>query len=61
MSPLIMVVEDEADLALMLRYNLEAKGYQVKVASDGDQAVDMIRDMVPDLILLDWKIGRAHV
>jgi len=56
MSPLIMVVEDEADLALMLRYNLEAKGYQVKVAGDGDEAADMIRDLVPDLILLDWML-----
>ncbi len=56
MSPLIMVVEDEADLALMLRYNLEAKGYQVKVAGDGEEAADMIRDLVPDLILLDWML-----
>jgi len=56
MSPLIMVVEDEADLALMLRYNLLAKDYQVKVAVDGDEASDMIRDLVPDLILLDWML-----
>jgi len=56
MPPLIMVVEDEADVALMLRYNLEAKNYQVKVASDGDEASDMIRDLVPDLILLDWML-----
>lgn len=56
MSPMIMVVEDEADLALMLRYNLEAKDYQVTVASDGDEASEMIRDLVPDLILLDWML-----
>ncbi len=56
MSPLIMVVEDEADVALMLRYNLEARGYQVNVAEDGDEASQMIRDTVPDLVLLDWML-----
>ncbi len=56
MSPLIMVVEDEADVALMLGYNLEAAGYQVKMAEDGDEASHMMRDMVPDLVLLDWML-----
>jgi len=55
-SPLIMVVEDEADVALMLRYNLEAGGYQVKMAEDGDEAAQIIRETVPDLVLLDWML-----
>jgi two-component system, OmpR family, phosphate regulon response regulator PhoB len=56
MSPTILIVEDEADLALMLRYNLEAEGFRIQTASSGDEAVDAMRDGVPDLILLDWML-----
>lgn len=56
MTATIMVVEDEADLNLMLRYNLEAEGFKVVAAASGDEAVDAIRDTRPDLILLDWML-----
>jgi two-component system phosphate regulon response regulator PhoB len=56
MSPTILIVEDEADLALMLRYNLEAEGFRVHAAASGDEAVEIMRDGVPDLILLDWML-----
>ena len=56
MSPSILIVEDEADLALMLRYNLEAEGFRVTAAASGDEAVEAIQQGVPDLILLDWML-----
>jgi two-component system phosphate regulon response regulator PhoB len=56
MSPTILIVEDEADVALMLRYNLDAEGYQVLSAATGDEAVERMREGVPDLILLDWML-----
>jgi two-component system phosphate regulon response regulator PhoB len=56
MSPTILIVEDEADLALMLRYNLEAEGFKVNAAASGDEAVETMRDSLPDLILLDWML-----
>lgn len=56
MAPKILIVEDEADLALMLRYNLEAEGFQVSAASSGDEAVEAMHEGVPDLILLDWML-----
>lgn len=56
MSPHILIVEDEADLALMLRYNLEAEGYKVSSAESGDEAALIMREEVPDLILLDWML-----
>ena len=52
----ILVVEDEEALSLLLRYNLEAEGYQVDVASRGDDADLMVREQTPDLILLDWML-----
>ena len=56
MSATILIVEDEADLAVLLRYNLEAEGFRVATATSGDEAVERIRDGVPDLILLDWML-----
>jgi two-component system phosphate regulon response regulator PhoB len=52
----ILVVEDEADLAIMLRYNLEAEGYRVLTAESGDEAVALMLEGIPDLILLDWML-----
>jgi two-component system phosphate regulon response regulator PhoB len=56
MSATILIVEDEADLAVLLRYNLEAEGFRVATAASGNEAVERIRDGVPDLILLDWML-----
>src|SRR5690606_37599548 len=56
MAPRILIVEDEADLALMLRYNLEAEGFDVTAASSGDEAVEAMLQGLPDLILLDWML-----
>jgi two-component system, OmpR family, phosphate regulon response regulator PhoB len=56
MAATILVVEDEADLALLMRYNLEAGGYRVIVAPDGEEAAERLREGVPDLILLDWML-----
>jgi two-component system phosphate regulon response regulator PhoB len=52
----ILVVEDEADLTLLLRYNLEAEGFRVDIAQSGDEATELLRDRLPDLILLDWML-----
>ena len=52
----ILIVEDEDDVAILLRYNLEAEGFRVATAASGDEAVERIRDGVPDLILLDWML-----
>ena len=49
----ILVVDDEPPIQRMLRRNLIASGYEVHVASEGDQAIEMIRLLQPDLILLD--------
>jgi two-component system phosphate regulon response regulator PhoB len=56
MPATILVVEDEADLTLMMRYNLEAEGFRVAVAHEGEEATALIREALPDLILLDWML-----
>ena len=56
MSARILVVEDEEPLGLLLRYNLEAEGYRVQVATRGDDAELKLREEAPDLVLLDWML-----
>ncbi|MDE2582425.1 MAG: phosphate regulon transcriptional regulator PhoB [Rhodospirillales bacterium] len=54
--PLVLVVEDEAALATMLRYNLEKQGFRVEEAADGQEALTRIAESQPDLVLLDWML-----
>ena len=52
----ILVVEDDAALASVLEYNLAREGYDVEVSADGDDALLRLREVPPDLVLLDWMI-----
>lgn len=56
--PTILLVEDEAVLAETLRYNFQREGYDVLVASDGVQALDLARSAHPDLMVLDVMLPR---
>jgi two-component system, OmpR family, KDP operon response regulator KdpE len=49
----ILVVDDEPPIQRMLRRSLSVNGYDVLVAENGNQAVDMARQHQPDLVLLD--------
>ena len=52
----ILIVEDEEPLALLLRYNLEAEGYEVETVGRGDEADARLREQIPDLVVLDWML-----
>jgi two-component system phosphate regulon response regulator PhoB len=54
-----LVVEDEAALADLLKYNLEKEGYHVRVAMDGEEAMVAADERAPDLVLLDWMLPKA--
>ncbi|RPF51108.1 response regulator YycF [Aquisalibacillus elongatus] len=49
----VLVVDDEEPIADILKYNLENEGYDVVVAYDGDEAIELTKREVPDIILLD--------
>jgi two-component system phosphate regulon response regulator PhoB len=55
-TPHILIVEDEADLALLLAYNLEAEGYVVESVERGDEAELRLAENPPDLVILDWML-----
>jgi two-component system phosphate regulon response regulator PhoB len=56
MKPVVLIVEDEASLVTMLRYNLEREGFAVDEAADGEEALLRIAERRPDAILLDWML-----
>lgn len=55
-SPTVLVVEDEEAITTMLRYNLEKRGFTVHTTADGEEAVLMVKEIHPDIILLDWML-----
>jgi two-component system, OmpR family, phosphate regulon response regulator PhoB len=55
-APRILIVEDEADLSLLLGYNLEAEGYVVENVERGDEAELRLAENAPDLVILDWML-----
>ncbi len=59
MSARIIIVEDEEDIAVLIRHNLEAEGYKVEVCEDGVQALEAVRREPPDLMLLDVMLPRV--
>ena len=54
--PVVLIVEDEAPLVTMLRYNLEREGFAVDEATDGEEALLRIAEHRPDAVLLDWML-----
>ncbi|MEX2550393.1 MAG: response regulator [Nitriliruptoraceae bacterium] len=49
----VLVVDDEPDVLLLCRVNLEFEGYEVVEATDGEEAMEMVRSASPDVVLLD--------
>jgi len=54
--PRVMIVEDEEPLVLLLKYNLEADGFDVTSCMRGDEAEIRLQEDLPDLLILDWML-----
>jgi two-component system phosphate regulon response regulator PhoB len=59
LTPFILVVEDEDALSTLLQYNLDKEGYDVVVAADGEEALTLASERLPDLIVLDWMLPKV--
>jgi two-component system phosphate regulon response regulator PhoB len=56
MQATVLLVEDESSISSVIRYNLESEGFQVREATDGDEALEMVREERPDVVVLDWML-----
>ncbi|MBB4859505.1 two-component system phosphate regulon response regulator PhoB [Novosphingobium chloroacetimidivorans] len=59
MNPSVLVVEDDRALCDLLAWNLSAEGYDVRSTGDGEEALVMVREQMPDAIILDWMIEQV--
>lgn len=55
-APKLLLVEDDLALAELLEYRFESEGYDVRVTSDGEEAMVLAAEDAPDLVILDWMI-----
>ena len=53
MSKSILIVDDEPNIVISLEFLLKREGYQVAVAADGEEAMLKLKELLPDLVLLD--------
>jgi len=56
MKPFVLIVEDEIAILTLLKYNLESEGFEVAEAIDGEQALLLVNERLPDIIILDWML-----
>ena len=58
-QPHVLIVEDEEAQREVLAYNLEAEGFRVTRAEDGEEGLLMVAEDAPDVIVLDWMLPRV--
>ncbi len=55
----VLIIEDEESLATLLEYNLEREGFEVSVASDGEEGLLRVEEETPDIVILDWMLPKV--
>jgi DNA-binding response OmpR family regulator len=55
-TALVLVVDDEPDILNLIKVRLEQAGYQVVTAFDGERALDLVRNLKPNLVVLDVRV-----
>src|SRR6266705_611624 len=55
-KPKILVVDDELQIARVLKTTLSARGYSIRTASDGDDALQVMKSWTPDLVITDLRM-----
>ncbi|MEY3113108.1 MAG: phosphate regulatory protein [Pseudomonadota bacterium] len=52
----VLLVEDEKSITTLIKYNLEKEGYKVYCSETGEDALKIIKEKIPDLVILDWML-----
>lgn len=56
MEPSVLIVDDETAIVALLKYNMEKEGFKVITTGDGEEAVVLVKEHHPDVIVLDWML-----
>jgi two-component system alkaline phosphatase synthesis response regulator PhoP len=56
----VLIIEDEPHIVLSLEYLLERGGYETATATDGERGLAMVRELRPDVVLLDLMLPRLN-
>ncbi len=56
MKPYLLIAEDEDAISTLLEYNFNKEGFEVGIATNGEEALLMAKERVPDVMLLDWMM-----
>ncbi len=59
MRPYVLIAEDDHAVVELLKYNLEKEDYDAGFAMDGEEAMMMIEERAPDMLLLDWMLPKV--
>ena len=54
----VLVIDDDPDLREIVTLKLELAGYEIHAEADGDAGLAAVRELKPDLVLLDWMMPR---
>ena len=52
----LFIAEDETSIVSLLKYNLEKEGHKISSSENGEEALKLIKEKIPDLILMDWML-----
>ena len=58
--PRILIVDDEPQITRVLRTTLSTQGYDIRVASDGEMALEIVKDFTPDLVITDLAMPNMN-
>lgn len=56
----IAIIEDDAAISQMYRMKFEASGFEVQMADNGKQGIELIKSFIPDIILLDLQMPEMN-
>lgn len=60
MQKSILIVEDDKSLSTVLDYNFKKNNFETRVANDGEQAMVLLKEKAPDVVILDWMIPEPN-
>ena len=58
--PHILIVDDEPQITRVLRTTLSTQGYDIRIASDGEMAMEIVKDFTPDLVITDLAMPNMN-